>query len=139
MLVEVRSVCYCIWFLLHASWLKCVFQLNCDCILTVAHHIPSYTWVLAVDRTVVISQMNCCSPYIYYKQVKKINSLYTPWKRRDISLRILHLNTRWRWVVIFTPFPLHPWGKKPASNLKGDWAVHRADLDILERRELFTE
>ena len=41
--------------------------------------------------------------------------------------------------AFFTPFPLHPWGKKPASNLKGDWAVHRADLDILERRELFTE
>jgi hypothetical protein len=29
------------------------------------------------------------------------------------STKILDLGTRWKWVVSFTPRPLHPWGKSP--------------------------
>jgi hypothetical protein len=35
----------------------------------------------------------------------------TYWGSEDIAPRILNLDTRWRWVVSFTPRPFYPQGK----------------------------
>jgi hypothetical protein len=43
------------------------------------------------------------------------------------SSTFLHLGTRWRWVVSFTPLPLYPWGKSPWYPLDrglSDWVIN---------------
>jgi len=35
------------------------------------------------------------------------------WGTESIAPRILHLGTRWRWVVSFMTWSLYPWGKSP--------------------------
>jgi hypothetical protein len=51
------------------------------------------------------------------KVVPVLNCLSTPtWRRMEngwINPRFLDLSTSWRWVVSFTPWPLHPRGKEP--------------------------
>jgi len=39
------------------------------------------------------------------------------WGSVDIAARILDLDTRWRWVVCFTPRWLYPQGKSPCNPL----------------------
>jgi len=39
------------------------------------------------------------------------------WWSGGIAPRILHLGTRWRWIVNFTPRPLYPVGKSPCYPL----------------------
>jgi hypothetical protein len=41
------------------------------------------------------------------------NAMKSYWGRGYTAPRILDLGTRWRWVVSFTPRPLHPKGKSP--------------------------
>jgi hypothetical protein len=35
------------------------------------------------------------------------------WGNGCIYWHFLDLGTSWKWVVIFTPLPLYPWGKSP--------------------------
>jgi hypothetical protein len=39
------------------------------------------------------------------------------WGSGGIAPRILHLGTRWRWVISFSPRPLYPQGKSPRYSL----------------------
>jgi hypothetical protein len=52
-----------------------------------------------------------------------------------IAPRIPHLGTRLRWVVIFTPLPLHSRERIPAALWVGGWADPRAGLDAVARRK----
>jgi hypothetical protein len=68
--------------------------------------------------------------------VAKHHAMKTYWGSGGIVPRILHLSTRWRWVVSFTPLPLYPQGKilrypldrrlgGPQSRVgRGDWAPY---------------
>jgi len=42
----------------------------------------------------------------------KYHAMRMYWGSGGIAPRILHLGTRWRWVVSFTPRPLYPHGKR---------------------------
>jgi hypothetical protein len=46
-----------------------------------------------------------------------------------IAPRILNLGTTRRWVVSFTPWPLHPRAKHPGINWIGGWVGSTEDLD----------
>jgi hypothetical protein len=43
--------------------------------------------------------------------------LCTYWGSGDTAPRIPNLDTRWRWIVSFTPRPLYPRGKRPSYPL----------------------
>jgi hypothetical protein len=43
----------------------------------------------------------------------KYRAMKAYWGSGGIAPCILHLGTRWRWVVSFTPRPLYPQGKNP--------------------------
>jgi hypothetical protein len=47
----------------------------------------------------------------------KHHAMKTYWGSRGIALRIMNLDTRWRWVVSFTPRPLYSRGKSPWNPL----------------------
>ena len=47
---------------------------------------------------------------------------------------ILNLGTGWRWVVNFTPWPLHPGEGTAGAHWIRGWVDPRANLDILEKR-----
>jgi len=49
-------------------------------------------------------------------------------ERRGMAPRILNLSTRWRWLVMFTPWLFYPQGRT------GGWVVPRASLNMVEKR-----
>jgi hypothetical protein len=54
-----------------------------------------------------------------------------------IAPRILNLDTRWRWVVNFTPRALYPQGKDPGTtNWIRGWVGPRAVLDTVAKRKI---
>jgi len=52
----------------------------------------------------------------------------------DIDPRLLNLDTRWKWMVSFTPRPLCPSGKSHCTHWKGDFVASRAGLDAVSNR-----
>jgi len=50
--------------------------------------------------------------------------------RMEIVLNILSLCTRWKWVVIFTPWLLYPHGKSPKPWVLGHPAHSNIIFDI---------
>jgi hypothetical protein len=48
----------------------------------------------------------------------------------------LHLCARWRWVVIFTAWPLFPWGQFLSNYRIGGWMDPRDDLDPVKNRKI---
>jgi hypothetical protein len=59
-----------------------------------------------------------------------------PWRRMGewrCNSTILDVNTRWRWVVNLTPWPLSPGGKSPGTNCIEDWEGPVARLDTVEK------
>jgi len=58
------------------------------------------------------------------------------WGSGGITLRLLDLSTRWRWVVSFMPQPLYPWGKSPDTQWTGGWVGPRAGLDAVVKRRI---
>jgi hypothetical protein len=53
-----------------------------------------------------------------------------------IAPHILHLGTRLRWVVSFTPQPLYPQGRVPGTHWIGGWVGSRANLDAVVSRKI---
>jgi hypothetical protein len=51
-----------------------------------------------------------------------------------IAPRILDLDTRWRWVVSFTPWPFYPQGE--GTHWIGDCLDPRAGLDVVVRKKV---
>jgi hypothetical protein len=43
----------------------------------------------------------------------KYHAMKTYWGSGGKDLRIIHLDTRWRWVISFPPLPLYPAGNSP--------------------------
>jgi hypothetical protein len=55
------------------------------------------------------------------------------------SSTVLDLDTRWRWVVSFTPLSLYPRGRSPWYPLhRGGWVVPRVGLDAVEAKKSCT-
>jgi hypothetical protein len=52
------------------------------------------------------------------------------------SSTILELDTRWRWVVSFTPRLLYSRGKVPCSHCIGGWVGPKACLDVVEKTKI---
>jgi hypothetical protein len=59
------------------------------------------------------------------------------WGIGGIAPFILKIGTRWRWVVIFTPWRLYSRGKT-LSHWTGGWVAHRAGLDVAGKRSVST-
>jgi hypothetical protein len=63
--------------------------------------------------------------WLRYSHKSKVVSVFnrlriTPWRLMGecrYSSNILKLDTKWRWVAIFTPRPLCPWGNRPRHPL----------------------
>jgi hypothetical protein len=52
-----------------------------------------------------------------------------------IDPRIFDLDTRWRWVVSFTPRLLYPQGKSPGTHWIGGWVGPTTVLDeVMEKK-----
>jgi len=58
------------------------------------------------------------------------------WGSESIAPHILNLGTRWRWVVIFMPQPLYPWGKSPWYPLDRKLGGLGASLDMVVERKI---
>ena len=48
---------------------------------------------------------------------------------------LVELDTRWRWIVKFTPRTLYPLRKNPGTHWIGGWVGPRAGLDVFNRRK----
>jgi hypothetical protein len=74
----------------------------------------------------VINRYGLCLPGVRFERKVKLSlcltnhcAMNTYWESGGIIPRILDLDTRWRWVVSFTPRPFYPQGKSP------QYPVHR--------------
>jgi hypothetical protein len=66
-------------------------------------------------------------------------SSITPWGRVGewrYSSTILHLDTRWRWMLSITLRPHYLRGKSPGTNFIGGWVDPRARLAAVEYRKI---
>jgi hypothetical protein len=75
-------------------------------------------------RMAVVRQCSPCS-------LTKHHAMKVNWCIGGISLRVLDLSTRWRWVVSFTTRPLYSQGLFPWI---GGWVVPRAGLNAVMRK-----
>jgi hypothetical protein len=82
----------------------------------------------------------------YYKMKVKVklslwfltehHAMKAYWGSGGIAPRILELDTRWRWVVSFTPRPLYPRKRAPDTYWIGSWVGPRAGLDAVVKRKV---
>jgi hypothetical protein len=55
-----------------------------------------------------------------------------------IDPHFLDFSASWRWVVSFTPRPLYPGERAPATRWIGGWVDSRATMDNVKKRKLLT-
>jgi hypothetical protein len=61
-----------------------------------------------------------------------------PWRHMRewrYSCTILDVDTRWRWAVSFTPWPLYPMGIGHGTHWIGGWVGPRAGLDSMKKKK----
>jgi hypothetical protein len=66
----------------------------------------------------------------------KYHAMKAYWGSGGTSPRILHLDTRWRWMVSFTGRPLYPRVRASGTHWIGGWVGPRADLDTVMKRKI---
>jgi len=57
------------------------------------------------------------------------------WGSGGITPTTLNLDTKWTWVVSFTPRPLYPRERVQGVNWTGDWVGPRA-MDMMAKRKI---
>jgi hypothetical protein len=73
------------------------------------------------------------------KGVKVKLSLYEGvWGSGCIHPHFIDIGTSWRWLVSFTPRPLHPRERATGTHCIGGWVDPRAGLDDMEQRKFLT-
>jgi hypothetical protein len=101
-------LCFCCLFsalLLHHTFLFLLYKTFC-CFHFIIFLQP---WKYLASRWVYCRFLLSCSPCALTEH----HAMKEYWGSGCIGPGILHLGTRWRWVVSFTPLPLYPQGKSP--------------------------
>jgi hypothetical protein len=114
-------------------------------------HVNARQSVAMVTRNRIISELSSlrCSAFLIYIYIYiyrriisvKLSLCLTNWALRHedvwgsgcIDPHFLDLDTIWRWVVSFTPLPLHP--RARGTHCVGGWVGPRGGLDDVEKRE----
>jgi hypothetical protein len=96
----------------------------------------SLKWVMTPCSDVVGSQRfggpRCMVP-VLFNLAPHHEGLLGEWK---YTPRILHLGTRWRWVVSFTPGRFTPRERAAGTHWIGSWVGPRTGLDTVMKRKI---